>query len=203
MLKVISSGILILAVLSSYSCRRNMKAPEYWAYINNKENGLKKIVKIDGWEFCLQYRPYDYVMLMENKGKLQGYNLEKRRAELYGTATFNISIKRLDNVITPLRYGITSIEEYNARLNYYLNEASKDIRLIYGVDTLAPASYVFENNYNLTPQETIVVGFYLPEGEQYPQKDMRLSFVDRVFKNGIINAGYSGSILKNIPTLAY
>jgi hypothetical protein len=180
-----------------------MKAADYIRYINNKENGFKKILQIEGWNFCMQYRPYDYIMLMENKGQLNGYDLEKRKSELNGTAWFNISIKRIDNSITPLRYGISSIEEYNTRLNYYLNEAEKDITLIYGSDTLRPVSYLFENNYNLSPQETMVVGFYLPKGENDPRKNMQLSFIDRVFKNGIIKAEFSEDVLKNIPNLVY
>ncbi len=186
-----------------FSCKHSMKAADYIRYINNKENGFKKILQIEGWNFCMQYRPYDYIMLMENKGQLNGYDLEKRKSELNGTAWFNISIKRIDNSITPLRYGISSIEEYNTRLNYYLNEAEKDITLIYGSDTLRPVSYLFENNYNLSPQETMVVGFYLPKGENDPRKNMQLSFIDRVFKNGIIKAEFSEDVLKNIPNLVY
>lgn len=203
MQKEVSWFLLVLVVVSAVSCRKYMHAEEYIRFVANKANGLKKVAAVDGWEFCMQYRPYDYILLMENKGKAEGSKYDKRVAELQGTAWFNISIKRVDNSISPLRYGVATIEEYNYRLNYYLNEAAEDIRLVYDKDTLWPMSYLFENNYNLSPQETMVVGFSLPKGEKYPQKDMRLSFVDRVFKNGIINAEYSGKTLKNIPTLVY
>jgi hypothetical protein len=202
-MKVINNVLFVIVLLSCAACKHRMRLADYVSYINNKENGFKKISQIDGWEFCIQYKPYDYIMLMENKGNFKGYDLEKRKAELMGTAWFNISIKRADNGISPLKYGVASIEEYNCRLNYYLNEASKDIKLVYDKRTLQPISYLFENNYNLSPQETIVVGFYLPEGEYYPEKNMRISFVDRVFKNGIINATYSEETLKNAPNLQY
>jgi hypothetical protein len=203
MQKVINRISLLLAVLIFISCKQHMQAAGYMNFVNNKENGLKKISAIDGWEFCMLYRPYDYIMLMENKGKMEKGKCDKRMSELQGTAWFNISIKRADNSITPMRYGVSSIEEYNERLHYYLNEAVKDIRLVYDKDTLWPMSYLFENNYNLSPQETMVVGFSLPKGEHFPQKNMRLSFVDRIFKNGIINAEYSGRTLENIPTLTF
>lgn len=203
MQKAINTILFALVLLCCVSCKHSMKAADYVSYVNNKENGLKKISQMAGWDFSLQYRPYDYIMLMENKGNWNNYNVAKRQSDLKGTAWFSISIKRTDNSITPLRYGIASIDEYNTRLNYYLNEAVKDIQLKYNEDTLQPVSYLFENNYNLTPQETMIVGFYLPKGERYPNKTMQLSFTDRIFKNGIIKAEYSENILKNIPNLVY
>ena len=203
MQEVIKYIVFGLLVFGFASCRRSMRTADYARYINNAEHGYKKTTQVDGWEFSMQYRPYDYIMLMENKGDPKGYNIEKRKAELAGTAWFSISIKRIDNSISPLRYGITSVEEYNTRLNYYLNEAAKDIKLIYDADTLQVVSYLFENNYNLTPQETMIAGFYLPKGEDYPKKKMQLSFTDHVFKNGIINATYTEEVLKNVPNLMY
>jgi len=197
--------LIVFFVLLSLclSCQHKMKPGDYVKYVTDKENGLKKTTQIDGLEFCMQYRPYDYILLMENRGDMSNDDLIKRISDLRGTAWFTITLKRMDNTITPLRYGIATIEEYNKRLDYYLNEASKDIRLVYGKDTMQPVSYLFENNYNLTPQETMIVGFYLPQGENYPRQTMRLSFFDRIFKTGIINAQYSDEILNNIPKLVY
>lgn len=203
MQKVISIILFALIFSCCVSCKHSMKAADYVSYVSSKENGLRKISQIDGWEFSMQYRPYDYIMLMENKGDWSHYDLKKRQSDLKGTAWFSIAIKRADNSITPLRYGIASIDEYNSRLNYFLNEAVKDIKLLYNEDTLHPVSYLFENNYNLTPQETMIVGFYLPKGENYPEKTMQLSFTDRVFKNGIIKAEYSDKALNSIPNLVY
>lgn len=194
---------IVVVMLSCVSCQQNLNRSDYSNYVSDKENDLKKVSSIDGWEFCIQYRPYDYIALMENKGMGTEHDLDKRKSELAGTAWFNISIKRADNSNSPLRYGISSLEGYNERLNYYLNEAANDIRLTYGKDTLSPMSYLFENNYNLTPQETIVVGFSLPEGELRPCKNMRISMVDRVFRNGIINAEFSVETLEKIPALVY
>jgi len=203
MRKVINCIGIVFLFLSLASCKKNMKAGEYVSYVSKNDNGLRKNTVVDGFEFCMQYRPYDYIILMESKGNFKSYDLEKRSSELKGTAWFSITIKRSDNNSTPLRYGITSIEEYNQRLNYYLNEAKKDIWLVYDNETIHPASYLFENNYNLTPQETIMVGFFLPAGEDYPKKNMQLSYNDQVFKSGIIKATYSEDALRNIPNLVY
>jgi len=185
------------------ACKRTLKIADYVRYVNGKENGLLKKVEVDGFEYSVQYKPYDYIILMENKGSMMSENTGKRKAELAGTAWFNISIKRNDNTTTLLRYGLSSLDQYNTRLDYYLNKAQNDIWLLYGKDTIHPASYLFENNYNLTPQETMVVGFYLPKGDNCPKEKMQLSYNDQVFKNGIIKVTYAEKILDNIPDLTY
>jgi hypothetical protein len=202
MLKGISL-VLFIGIFFISSCRQSLKSAEYVNYINNIESGLKKTLQVDGFEFCMQYRPYDYIMLMENKGNTVGYDAEKRMADLKGSAWFSITLKRADYGTTPLRYGISSIEEYNSRLNYFLNKAKEDIWLVYDKDTLRPVSYLFENNFNLVAQETMIVGFYLPKGADAPKEKMQLSYNDQVFKNGIIKATYTERSLKNIPNLLY
>jgi hypothetical protein len=200
---VIKLTLGAVIALSCNSCRRSARVSEYVTYINDSRNGLKKAVVIDGWEYDFLYRPNEYVALVENNGIARREALEKRNGDLKGTVSFNISLKRKDNSVSPLRYEVTSIEQYNDRLTYYLTSASKDIRLIYGTDTLAPSNYIFENNYNLTPQQTMVLAFNLPKGEVKPTKDMRISITDRVFKNGIINAEYPIATLNQIPSLVY
>ena len=99
---------------------------------------------------------------------------------------------------------MSSLDEYNQRLNYFLDEAKNNIWLIYDHhDTLKPASYLFETNFNLTPQETIVVGFYLPHNDGVPNSEMQLSYRDQIFKNGIIKVLYKSNVIRNIPQIVY
>jgi hypothetical protein len=140
---------------------------------------------------------------MESQGFRKKVNIQKRRKELEGTVWFNLSLSCTDKPISILRLGIKSQEEYDERLSYYLNRAMEDVRLIYGKDTLSPASYLFENNYNLTPQETMVLGFDLPNKTSYPVKDMRLSYYDRIFDNGLVNMTFFFNSIENIPNLNF
>jgi len=193
-------GVLALIICS---CRHTLDASAYVKYIQDSKNGLKKIMQTDGWEYAIQYKPYDYILLFESKGKMKKDEVAKRKEEMKGTVWFNISFKRIDGSISPMRYNLTSLEEYNVRLNYFLNEAQKEIVLVYGKDTLRPNAYLFENNYNLTPQETIVVGFTLPRNEERPRSDMLLSYNDPLFKNGIIKMNYTQQAISSIPNLIY
>ncbi|PQJ13002.1 hypothetical protein CJD36_004460 [Flavipsychrobacter stenotrophus] len=198
MKKVISLYGSLLVILFFIGCKKSLKGHEYVGFIKEEKNGLKKTVAIDGWEYTIQYRPIEYILLQENDDK----GREKRKQELKGTACFAIKIKRADNSVSPLRYNLESRDEYDKRLNYFLNGAAKDIKLLYNqTDTLYPIAYEFENNYNLTPEETMLVGFTLPGKEDAPKEDMQLSFSDQIFKNGIIKVKIKKDDLNNIPNL--
>lgn len=199
MKKVTNLIVILFWAQALQSCQRELKTPEYVHYVQQPENGLRKVVSADNWDYIIQYRPYDYILLSEQK-KQDPKQETKRLNDLKGTAWFTISFKRSDGSISPMRYNLSSREEYEQRQNYFLNKASKDIVMVYGKkDTLHPIAYEFENNYNLAPQETIMIGFELPMGHDRPDNDMQLSYNDQVFKNGIIKATFSEKDLNNIP----
>lgn len=200
MKKAIEITIVIILLISNVSCRKTLAKGEYVQYVKDKNNGLNKMVKVGPWDYCFQYKPHDYVILLE---ELTSLEKEKRGKELEGTAWFNISFHNRESTVSALRYELTSKDAYDKRLDYFLNHAIDDVKLIYGTsDTLLPIAYAFENNYNLTPQETIVVGFRLPIGEKAPTKDMQIVYDDRVYKSGIIKAKIAKESIENIPNIA-
>jgi len=200
MKKVISYCCIVMIVLSS-SCKRQALRPyDYVKYIKSQESGLQRAVHVDGWEYDITYKPAEYILLTEAKGD-RSFDQNKRERELRGTAWFNISFKRADGQVSPLRYNAGTLDEYNRRLDYFLNHASGNIYLIYGTDTLKPMSYLFETNYNLAPQETMVVGFSLPGNEERPSKNMELKYYDDIFRNGVIKTTYPAETLNDIPKL--
>lgn len=204
MTKAIKVLVILLCAIFVFSCKRGLNSVAYIQYIQDKENGLKKTVSVGEWEYLVQYKPHDYIILLENRGNVKSFDIKKRKADLKGTAWFNISFRVSDGRVSPMRYNLASREEYDTRLNYFLSRAQSNIRLIYNKrDTLFPVGYLFENNYNLAPQETIVVGFELPEKGDQTVKDMLLCYHDEIFKNGIIKVAYRGDDVQRIPNLIY
>jgi hypothetical protein len=196
-------GLLIVLILTA-GCRQKLAPAAYMQYVQDVKNGMRKTVKVAGWEYSVQYRPADLIMLIESKGVYNSSYAVKRMAQLKGTAWFNISFRLADGKVSPLRYDLSSRQEYDERLNYFLNEAGRCIKLVCcGKDTLRPMSYLFENNYNLTPQETMIVGFQLPSGTSAAEDDMQLCYEDHVFRNGTIKALFRKEDLQNIPKLIY
>jgi len=196
--------LLLLLLTSVFSCKKALRPHEYAAYVESADHGLVHKSSVSGMEYVMQYRPYEYVILRENISGFTDGTYVARLRSLKGTAWFNISFRLVDGSMSPLRFNLKSREEYDQRYSYYLNQAVQDIRLVFDrKDTIKPMSYLFENNYNLTPQETIVVGFDLPRGIDYPTSDMQLCFEDVVFKNGIIKSLFKSDDLNNIPKLKY
>ena len=167
-------------------------------YAQDEKNGLKKTVSFDNVTYTVQYKPAGYIADME---RLSPADRLTRMGQLKGTAWFNITFKIEGYNQSPLRYQVTGIEEYTRRQDYYLNEAAKDMYMLYGNDTLYVNSYWFENNQNLLPYETMVVGFSLPDKEEQPEEDLRFSFHDKVYKNGIIKVIIRKEDLEQVPGL--
>lgn len=163
-------------------------------YVKSPENGLKKEVIIGKNIYKIQYKPVAYIVKSE---RLSGQELLIREKQLDSMVWFNISFSIQDFAASPLKYGINNMVDYNQRLDYYLNKAAADISLVYGMDTLKSYSYWFENNQNLSPEETIVVGFKL-KNDRVPEKDLHLAFYDRIFENGIIKTIIRARDLKSV-----
>jgi hypothetical protein len=187
-------NILILGIMLS-GCNRQQDPV---LYTEDKENGLRKTVEVGDVIYDIQYKPPAYIARLEHLDKAAE---EERIKALQGMAWFNVSFKIKDFNQSPLRYKLTSLDEYTARQNYFLNEAPKDMYMLYGKDTLYVNSYWFENNQNLSLHETMVVGFKLPGKALKPEEDLRFSFYDRVHKNGIIKAIINKGDLLDVPEL--
>ena len=198
-------GILVLALAAMLviSCRENKMSRRYFArYVEDPENGLHKVTEANGWAYHIQYKPASYILA--NEANASGNTVEENTSlknRLRGAVWFNVSIQRIKEQISPLRYNATDESEYSARLDYFLNSAANDFYLIYRTDTLRPISYLFETTYNLAPKETMIVGFSLPGFQAEPSADMQLVYTDNIFKNGIIKAYFYQKDLHNIPEI--
>jgi hypothetical protein len=195
-------SILVLALtLTLGSCENRMNGEQYMAFVKQEESGCLKQVAAGSFLYSIQYKPSEYILYSE--GLQVGDSLyDQRKKDLKGTIWLNVAFKLAHGTTTPLKYNVSSYDEYNQRLNYYLGEAAKDVRLVYGARELAPISYHFETNYGLTPQETMVLGFALPDNEPLPTKDFQLALVDKVFNNGIIKATFLSETLQALPAVS-
>jgi hypothetical protein len=188
----VNNRIKLLSVFAIFfffnqSCNSKLNDLEYVEYLSNESNGLKKVLELGEWVYDIQYKPSRLIIIKEQGNSKE--ELSTRKKQLERTVWFNISIKHNKDEINPLKYKVSSIEEYNQRLDYFLNDASKEITLEYKNLKLKPISYLFENNYSLTPNETMIVGFELPT-DKTPQDQMTLIYNDLIFKNGIVKVNF-------------
>lgn len=174
---------LLLLALLSWSCSPSSKTNQgLIPYVENADHGLRKTVAAGDFVYTIQYKPTSYILMQEGRQEDSA-----RKAQLQGMVWFNITFKVNDFNQSPLRFKVGSMEEYTARQDYFLNQAVRDLYLMYdGNVRLSPSAYWFENNQNLLPYETMIAGFHLPDGHTQPTKNMQVVFQDRVFDNGIL-----------------
>lgn len=184
-----------------YSCKRELQSPlEYINYVENEENGLKKSITVNGWCYDFQYKPHEYIILKEG-GDL-GFQGADRKKQLDKTVWFNVDISRVEKTINPLKYKMQTLQDYETRYQYMISQAAQDFTLVYNkTDTVYPISYLFETNYNLTPIETVVIGFKLPNDLQVAANDMQIIYRDRVFNNGIVKTLFTQKDITQLPKL--
>lgn len=185
------AGLLLLVAASS--CTKHLDNRAFVAHMKDPGNGACKKVTLDKWHYTFQYLSPAYLQMLDKDDN--GKAIETKRHD--GYVTMSIAFNNSSASNSPLRQDINNYEEYQARLNYYIGEAAKDISISYGGNPLQVANYHFETNYNLTPQETMVFNFKLPS-EDLPGQDIQVSYYDRVFKNGIIKVLFKGSDLKRL-----
>jgi hypothetical protein len=171
---------LFLGLLFIYGCGQKKGTV---SYSEDTDHGLKKEQTVGEVHYVVQYKPASYIVEKEH---LDSAEAKTRLNQFKGMLWFNVSFSIEGFGQSPLRYKVSGLSEYSSRQDYYLNQAPKDMYMLYGNDSLYVDSYWFENNQNLAPFETMVVGFRLPDGDSIPRHDLKFSFYDRVFKNGII-----------------
>lgn len=186
-----------MLALLVFSCKEKAKN-HFVNEVEYESHELVREVEAGDWIYAIHYKPTSYILSYEGYGS-DTLALARRKKQLDGTAWFNIDIKHKNGTAGPLRFQTQTEADYQYKHNYYLNEAAKHLCLIYGQDSLAPLSYVFETSYNVAPQETIVVGFLLPDSSERPEKQMQLIFKDALLQTGIVKAFFSKETLLNLP----
>lgn len=180
----------------------NTKLPpaEYIRYIEDADNGLKKDKTVNDFSFRLQYKPSEYIVLRESKADNlpDEKKFSSRKAELDSFYFFNLDIYSSDKKTSVLSYKIKNDEEYYSRMNYFISHAQADIKLVTDADTLPCALYHFERTYDLSPYNTIVLGF---KKSALSTRNLYFIFDEKTLGAGQINFEIDKNKIKNIPQL--
>lgn len=202
---VIRAVILIAAITCLASCNNRLQPVQYIRYIEDKDNGFRKEKVIDHWVYKVQYKPARYIYLQENRSKDPGQaQMSERAKQLKDWLFFNIYVSN-DSLRTasPIRLMSRDLDDYNLILDYYLNRNKENISLHIDSTVVYPTVYNYENNYNLSPEDVLVVGFRLNESLLSGHFDkMVLVYDDDFLKTGILRFVFSNSDLKKEPIVA-
>ena len=103
--------------------------------------------------------------------------------------------------MAPLRLISSNLDEYNSLLNYYLTQNKNNFMLYTPRDTVYPQVYVFENNYNLSPEDVFVVAFHLKDVQH--DQPMVLAYNDEILRAGIGKFSFTPEALEKEPSIHF
>lgn len=193
---------LYISILLTISCTKTKLDPTGYAqWVENEENGLKVQRKTGNFEFELQYKPADYMVLMEQKKKVTARSLEQRKRELGAMQHYTLKIKALDQTRDILRSGITDERQYYERLEYFMSYMQDDISLVEGTDTLPCLLFHFERNYGLAPYSSMVLAFESDTIKKQQVPDRTFVYNDPVLGTGVVELSIKGRSIANCPAL--
>lgn len=173
---------------------------EYVAWVQNLDNGLHSEKTIDEINFSIQYKPYNYIICMEERSdSISSKLVASKVSELNGLDYYDLKIKLINSEGELLKHDLSSSSEYQKRVEYFAFGLEKDIRLVNGKDSIRCSMFHFERSYEAAPYCTILLGFKSLENNKNAQ--LTLVLEDKIFSKGIIKFTFNKSNFERIPKL--
>ncbi len=189
--------IWILIVFSLGSCNKDYaNVSEYISYVRNPINGLQKEKVIGNISLALQYKPIDYMVLNETRGKIDG-RFEKRKKELSGLQHYTLKLALSSHQGDITEYKVSDEKGYQDRLYYLSYGMQEDIKMVQGTDTLKCSLYHFERSFDSSPYRTFVLAFE----EHQAEGDRILIWDSKEMGLGTLKLGIKEKDIKSIPKL--
>lgn len=160
---VVLFSVLFIACSSTPD---QLSGSELIKWIENPENGYKKIATTGSVEYLLQKRPVDYIIALEFKqNRPMREMVEARRNELNGLQYFSLRLQSEKKDKDVMTEGINSMEDYLIRNSYYSYSFQEDLQLLDGNDTLRCNLYHFVNSNGISPYVEFVFAFNKSDSE--------------------------------------
>jgi hypothetical protein len=181
-----------------FSCNPSILSPtEFIKWIEDEENNLIQTKTINDLEYKLQYKPIEYIVA---KDKVLGdIDFSKKRIELGDLQYFTFQIKILGSTQTPLKYNLSSENEYYERIKYFSFEIQRDLKLIVNNDTLNCVLAHFERTFNISPTATFSLAF--ENNNETEIFDKEFIYTDKVFNTGPLRFIIKKQDIIDIPEL--
>jgi hypothetical protein len=197
-----SSAVILylLIVLMLGACHKSVLPPaEYVEWLKNEANGLHVKKSIGKYEFDLQYKTPEYLVLSTNStNPTSKAEMENERRKFEALEHYTLRIRSGNN--TGILEG-SSDEVYAGLLEYFISYAQDDIYMIQENDTVPCVQYHYERTYGLSPDITIVLGF---EKRSLPGAgDRAFVFNDHVLGIGPVKFNFDKEVYTQLPALRY
>jgi len=189
----------ILNSKNSTTTKIELSPSDYVQWVKNSENGFFKEKTIDDISFTALYKPYEYIVCIEERAEeIQDSVAKKKLSEMEGMQYFDLKFLLNESQGELLKYKLNSAQEYENRVKYFSFNMQNDIKLVEGQDTIPCSLFHFERAYDVAPFATFLLGFNASKNNS---KDKTLIVYDRTFNKGTIKFTFKQNDLQNLPKL--
>lgn len=177
-----------------------MNVHDFVQWVQNPENGFRKEKKMDDLTFSVQYKPYEYIVCMEErKEEIKDTLMKNRIGEINGMQYYDLKISLNEGAGELLKYQLASPQQYTERVNYFAFNMQNNIQLVEGNDTLPCSLYHFERAYDAAPSGTFLLGFQVTKNKLSQEKTLLV--YDKTFNKGMLKFTFRKKDLKNLPKI--
>jgi hypothetical protein len=193
--------VLIICMLTSCK-KKELECNEFIRWIENEDNGLRVTKKIDDYNFTLQYKPFEYIFLLENKSlKPSLVDFNARKNEMGGMQYYTLRISS-ESTRELMNVGNQQETDYYGKLEYFTSFMNDDICLVQNGDTLPCLLFHFERNYGLSPNNDFVLGFE-SGAKQVEGGERTIIYNDQVLGTGKVKFSISNQDINYAPKLHF
>jgi hypothetical protein len=171
-------------------------------YVEKISNGLKVVKSINNYEFQLQYKPVEYVALLElGRNDFTRTELEEMKKKFGSQLYFTLNIRNKNSSDELFKDLGKTEEEKEKYLNYFSFELQNRLKLVSDKDTADCILYHYERNFSVSPENKIVLGFENNEFNGSKNKDINIDLQDTALKCGDVTFTVQANALDDIPSL--
>jgi hypothetical protein len=190
--------ILIVLAISLLSCNNKLGPKSYLQWF--KEDGARITKEVGNYRLVLVPLTAEYLALksLDNTENLSKEKFSEKLKNYEGLKffLFRIGTKKGNNsALYNNEYGYA---EYAYKLDYLTFGAQNDYKLVAGNDTMNCVLYNFENNFNTSPNNDVLLAF---KDNNKPADDYVFQWNDRVLGIGTVNINVSKSTIEDLPEL--
>lgn len=190
-------GIVLAFGLSA--CQPDQLAPrEFSEWVENPANGLNNQREMGEYQLSAQLMPIPYQAIQLHKASLNAEHLSEMEIELTESLDIHFTMAPQEGEMSFLKYNLSSLEEYQERVNYLSFEMDEYVYLLNGNDTLRPNLYHFERTFDLSPAAHFLLSFPRPK---MLEGDVILILEDHYFGMGPVRFRFDLSRLSQLPLL--
>lgn len=185
------------------SCSNNapVQKSAYVELVTKTDQGLIQEKKFGDTELQLFYQPLEYLYIKESKKeKILEKEFEEWKKGKEDYDYFILRIKNKDaNELS--NAGSANMNEYAAKLDYFMNDFEKDIQMLVDNDTIPCALMHYERNFGLSPNNNFNIMF--TGAKKFGTKERTVIVDLSVLDIGNVKFRFEEETIKNSPKLIF